>query len=316
MKNITKCDLVSDIEVILPYSDEIENDICISNSKVKYFKQFKGLKFLNVIYGTLATIVYSSENILMLDGHFFVCFAYSLFSKKKIYLTCTESPRYYSKRYFIFKIACMLNKLNRDKLLLIPRTVNIKRQWNKIGFRTFEYCTWELDSSKFIPTNIQKNGVSLVGQLREEKFPNKLYEILGSDLIIAGTCHTKFTPKFNYIKSPNDEQFLNIISTSRFTLCLYSNWDLNKESGIFFQALMAGTPIISFNDGWLANQIKLYNVGVLIERNCDLKKINQIMDEINEIEYQSLLRNIENVRSSLNSNTCIYLRRLISTLAD
>lgn len=290
--------------------DKLKSDYLIIYpfySKYNFLKFLSNSNFFCTIYCILKS---NNKTLLVLDGNPIATVIASYIFKKNIYLTVTSDPDYYFYGFFkFFKFFLKCNFINKNTTLLI-RTKKIEKQWIKLNFNTFEYKSWELSRSEFYKKKFFFYDYCIVGQLRDSKKIDFFYNKLKSRLIISGTCHPKFIPNFPYISNPSEDEFLNLINSSKFIIAYYFNGNLEQESGILYQAMIAKTPIIARDSGWLGYMVRKYSIGLLFNDLSIKTNFPFEADNLDSSKYNKMIKNIERARELIFSESILYLNKL------
>jgi hypothetical protein len=155
--------------------------------------------------------------------------------------------------------------------------------------------------------------VGVIGQIREGKsIPQLLVlsDVAPDDLavVVCGPLSERPMSELSaYIHGRSDVrigfmsemQMLRLAGEQDYLSCLFENdWDIHSESATFWLAIKVLKPVLSFDEGWVADMIRQTGCGVIIKRS-DFQMLADIIPKRDTIEYRRLLKIIQNYRDSL-----------------
>ena len=101
------------------------------------------------------------------------------------------------------------------------------------------------------------------------------------------------------------EKIIDLLKDNNIDLvCLFSIWP-ETYSYTLTEAVLAGIPVISLDNGALGERIKKDDLGWVLDKNSKiediLEKINDILEKSNEKEYNNKLENIQKYVKNIKS---------------
>lgn len=207
--------------------------------------------------------------------------------------------------------------------------------------RTEELCTaWQmafadLPQSKFqiipaakhnyppemIRKNKKRNGIlrfGIFGQMRSGKSIDWLVPLfkqhpeIGELHIIGGFPNEAMRRELSVLKNYQyftekillPEDTLEFIQSIDYVILLFDKWDKRRESEMLFDAAIAGTPVIAFDEGWLGRMNREFSLGVSIPTNS--LTILQFFKQLpvpGDERYSKMLEGLEKFRSHYSNNS-------------
>ncbi len=151
------------------------------------------------------------------------------------------------------------------------------------------------------------NHIAFIGAIGIHKGSKYLDEFIDRNLIknckihlfgISNTPNIKNNRHFENHGSYKREELKDLLMQNNIKLiCLFSIWP-ETYSYTLTEAVACGIPVITFNMGAIAERVKKYNLGWIIDKNCTIKMIATQIEMImtNKEEYQDKVKAINNYK--------------------
>lgn len=269
-----------------------------------------------IFYALMSQAKKNKPSIFFFDGSFvvliYIRFALFLFLiKSRFTILCMIPPEHWCSGLKKHILEFLLKK---EAIRLLFRTEELCDDW---GFHFNLYKSqMRLLPSLEVPNYVnledklvhcENNEIHkflIVGQLRPGKSIEKIINVFENNNILSQLKIVGSYVDYKYMAKCMKYQKLGVISNiyldtakieslifnASYIILLYGErWDLRMESGLLYLSTRLGTPVITYNKGWLGRMVSKYKCGIAIDNISSLSHLIKNIPSRKSIEYNKLV---------------------------
>lgn len=194
---------------------------------------------------------------------------------------------------------------NADKIITpsLATKNEIMEKYENINIDVIEHgVDIEKDVSK-LTLDEKENNIAFIGAIGYHKGSKHLEDFIKNDMIknckihLFGIIDSSYTASNNHFENHGAyvrEDLKDLLKENNIKLiCLLSKWP-ETYSYTMTEAIASGIPVISFDFGAIAERIKKYNLGWIIDRNSTSDDIAKEIEKVlsNQSEYKKVIKSI------------------------